>query len=60
MASPDNLAAEHPEMVAMAAQGLAGELLGEQLDQEGLKYVNDGPADGDIGFFNAPGAGPVR
>src|SRR5258706_14851686 len=60
MAPPDDLAAEHPQMVAMAAQDLVGELPGEQVDQEGLKYIDDGPADGDIGFFNAPGPGPVR
>ncbi len=52
MAPPDDLAAERPEMVAMAAQGLVGELLSEQVDQEGLKYVDDRPADGGIGFFN--------
>ena len=55
----DDLAAEHPEMVAVAVQGFCCQALLEQMAQEGPDAFEDALAEGDVGVLAAPAPWPV-
>lgn len=48
LAVADHLAAKHPQMIAVAAQGAGGEFFGQQVQQEGFEELDDALARGEI------------
>jgi len=48
VATADDLATEHPDVVAVAGERLVGESVLQQIDQEGLDEFDDALVDGDI------------
>lgn len=54
MASPDDLTTEHPEMVAVFAQGLVGQSLARQFMQKGLEEFDYALPDDDIAVEGLP------
>ncbi len=60
IAEPDEFTAETPEMIAVSAQGLVGQPLRKQIDQEGSEALDEGLSDGEIGIVETPRPGPVR
>ena len=60
VATADDLATEHLEMITVAGKCLIGESLLQQIDQEGLDGLDDALADGDIAVLNSPEIGPIR
>ena len=59
VATADDLATEHPEVVAVAGERFVGEYVLQQIDQEGLDALDEALADGDIAWLICPGLGPV-
>lgn len=47
--APDDLAAEHPEVIAMTTQRRGGQTLPEQMEQKGSEALDDALAQRDIG-----------
>lgn len=59
MPPADHLTAEHPDMVAVTAQGLIRESLAQQLVQKGLEEFDDVLPDHDIVVIALPSARPL-
>jgi len=59
VATADDLATEHPEVVAVAGERFVSQSMLQQIDQEGLDELDDTLADGDIVWLICPGLGPV-
>jgi hypothetical protein len=53
---PDDFAPEHPDMVAVPAQGLVGKWLAQQFMQKGFEEFDDVLPDDDIAVFDSPGS----
>ena len=50
----DDLAAEHPQMIAMTLKRSGCQALPEQIEQEGREALDDALSGGDVGVFVAP------
>lgn len=59
LATADDLATEHPDVVAVAGKRLVGESVLQEIDQEGLDELDDVLADGEIIWLICPSLGPV-
>lgn len=59
MEASNNLAAEHPQMIAMALKRSCCQTLPEQMEQERREALDDALADGDIGVLVAPALRPA-
>lgn len=51
LTATDHLAAQHPQMVAVAAQCTGGEFFGHQMQQEGLEELDDAMSRSEIAFL---------
>src|SRR5665213_2347832 len=55
----DDFATEHPQVIAMATQRRGGQVLSQQLQQEGFEAFEDSLAQRDIECFPTPALWPV-
>ena len=59
VATTDDLAAEHFDIVTVTSEGLVSKPLLEQIEQERLKGLGEAAAELDVGVFNLPQLRPL-
>lgn len=60
VATTDDLAAEHFDIVTVASEGLGSKPLLDQIEQERLKALGEAAGELDVGVFNCPQLRPSR
>ena len=59
MTTTDDLAAEHPEIVAVCAKGFGSKPLLQEIEEKGFEILDDALSDGDIGLVAFPRVRPI-